>query len=254
MTPPILIVGFHRSGTSAIARVLHRSGLHLGDDLLGAEPTNPHGHFEDLEVVSFHDAALAVQGLSWKSTEPLSRPIESSVELAIDTLTESRSARNHPWGIKDPRICLFLPEWLRAAPDARIVLAIRRPGDVIGSLHHRHARRYVDSRGVDESDLEFWRRPDLGLELWLHYHEQILESLPEPSQVQVVDFGDRASVDELPATLIERWGWPLSIPPTSALDPLLGAQNPTPVEVHNVDLLEDAVAMWERLSDWQTNA
>ena len=61
---PLIVAGFHQSGTSAIARSLHLGGLFLGDDLLGSEPSNPYGHFEDNEVITIHqDESRTLQEL-----------------------------------------------------------------------------------------------------------------------------------------------------------------------------------------------
>ena len=51
MSDQLIVAGFHRSGTSLVCQLLHRAGLFLGYDLLGPAFSNPHGHFEDTEVL-----------------------------------------------------------------------------------------------------------------------------------------------------------------------------------------------------------
>src|SRR5687767_12826738 len=68
--PELIIAGFHRSGTSLVSELLNRAGLFLGDDLIGAHPTNPYGHFEDRDFTRFHDALLADNQRSWHITAP----------------------------------------------------------------------------------------------------------------------------------------------------------------------------------------
>ena len=60
----LVVAGFHRSGTSLVTEILSRAGLFVGDDLIGANPSNPYGHFEDREVVRLHDRLLADVGLT----------------------------------------------------------------------------------------------------------------------------------------------------------------------------------------------
>lgn len=244
---PLLIVGFHRSGTSAVARMFHTAGVDLGSSLLGAEPANPHGHFEDVEVVSLHDTFLARAGLTWKSLDADTGrlPEPSASELA--ELIQRRDAPGHMWGAKDPRLCLFLDSWLRIAPDARVVVVFRRPDEAIRSLHMRHSRRHVDTRGTDPSDLDFWRLPDLGIALWIHYHRRLLSSLETARNLHVVDFSDRASLERLVSTLADRWDLALNTSTVPDLDPHLGKPTDSPVEVRSPQLLEDATSIWSAL-------
>ena len=59
---PVVVVGMHRSGTSLTASILGSAGLHLGDSLVPAGHGNAEGHFEDLEFVELHRAALEAFG------------------------------------------------------------------------------------------------------------------------------------------------------------------------------------------------
>jgi hypothetical protein len=55
---PIIITGMHRSGTSLVARFVHHSGVDLGDRFVGAKPSNPYGHYEDVEILEFQRSIL----------------------------------------------------------------------------------------------------------------------------------------------------------------------------------------------------
>lgn len=244
---PILIAGFHRSGTSAVARSFHAAGLHLGDDLLGAEPANPHGHFEDERVIAIHDSMLEHVGLTWKSIEVVPRPLAEAPCAALDALIAERQLLEQPWGVKDPRLSLFLDAWLDRLPNARVVVVIRRPDEAIRSLHMRHSRRHVESRGVDMSDLEFWRDPDLGLKLWIHYHRCLLDALPSADHSAIVDFGDRSAVAGLLPMLIDRWSLDLDAALVPPLDPRLGHGSVAPIEVRDRQLIADAADVWAAL-------
>ena len=83
---PLIIAGFHRSGTSAVARTLALSGLHLGDDLLGSEPSNPYGHYEDNEVIAIHQTLLDVNGLDWKLRESFEPFVPERVWVQVSDL------------------------------------------------------------------------------------------------------------------------------------------------------------------------
>ena len=63
MSHQLIIAGFHRSGTSLVSQLLHRAGLFLGYDLMGASFSNPHGHYEDIEVYDLHEQILTLECL-----------------------------------------------------------------------------------------------------------------------------------------------------------------------------------------------
>ena len=52
-SPPVAIVGMHRSGTSMVAKLLQQAGLFLGEeaDLMPPAEENPEGFFEHLGFV-----------------------------------------------------------------------------------------------------------------------------------------------------------------------------------------------------------
>lgn len=244
MTAPIVIAGFHRSGTSAVARILHGAGLDLGPDLLGADPVNPYGHFEDQAVIALHDAALESGGHTWKSTDRLD---DRAFVLAriTDYVAKRQRSGSRSWGIKDPRACLFLDEWLTVIPGAHVVFVIRPPGPAIASLHRRHTRRFIDTAGIDPSDLAFRRDPDLGLKLWCHYHEQALPALQRHGATTVVNYAAPTELGNALHGLCLDQG--LNPDPEIQLDPTLGQQ--ATAWVHDASLHDRARSLWSAMSD-----
>src|SRR5271155_6002863 len=62
----VLVLGMHRSGTSAVARGLQMLGVYLGNDFLCAKPDNPRGYWEDRNIYDINERLLAVLGLKWE--------------------------------------------------------------------------------------------------------------------------------------------------------------------------------------------
>ena len=65
-----IITGCGRSGTSAVAKLLHTAGISVGRDLIrGRTTSNADGYFEERAVIAVNDAILAAAGLhAWFST------------------------------------------------------------------------------------------------------------------------------------------------------------------------------------------
>ena len=67
----LLVLGMHRSGTSAVTRVLNLLGAHLGSELLATKADNKRGFWEHAEVVAVHERLLTALGRAWHDTREL---------------------------------------------------------------------------------------------------------------------------------------------------------------------------------------
>ncbi len=154
-TRAILVLGMHRSGTSAVAGVLGLAGAHVGDadELLPAHETdNPRGYFERPALNALHDDLLSCTGHAWNRVayHDASRIDVTSCGISLHklkSLVESVGAGPLPWLAKDPRACLLMPEWNRLVPDAAYVVVVRDPREIAGSMIHG-ARGTFTSRFV----------------------------------------------------------------------------------------------------------
>lgn len=153
----LIILGMHRSGTSALAGQCASLGFWLGDDLLPPQPSNPKGFYEDIELMLANDRLVTLMfggwasPLSWQESLagiPLDHPRIGEIVAAIRTLLERRGAPM--WAVKDPRISRLLPLWwpmLRGMDvDARLMMAVRHPSEVAASLAHRDGLGAVTAR------------------------------------------------------------------------------------------------------------
>lgn len=142
----VLVLGMHRSGTSAVAGLLDRLGVRAGDRLLPPRGDNPLGFFEDEEIVAIHDRLLAAFGLDWASTDALPRdwlasaPAKEAMQALGQVLDRLFSAGDAVL-VKDPRASRLVPLWraliAERGLDGRVVLVVRHPDEVAGSLAAR---------------------------------------------------------------------------------------------------------------------
>lgn len=153
MTPPPLsaqacvVLGMHRSGTSALTHLLACLGANLPLRLNPPGPDNPEGYFEPSVLVVLHERLLSAAGSVWFDHRPFSlaaAPPEVA-EALIGELVEAVAADFSDAAlpvIKDPRICRFFPLFreilARAGREACVVLALRHPAEVATSLAVRN--------------------------------------------------------------------------------------------------------------------
>ena len=169
----VVVIGMHRSGTSAIARALNVLGVELGHRLIAPGPDNETGFWEDADIVNIHDRLLEVFGCSWDSLSVISPNawMTHAVKALRDeatVLVRERFGHCRLWGFKDPRTARLLPFWrpifadLGLAP--KYVIVVRNPLNVAESLRAR------DRKNFTKATL-----------LWLeHYVEAVTQSVGAP--------------------------------------------------------------------------
>lgn len=142
----VLVLGMHRSGTSALAGALGLLGVPLGSRLVPAEADNPGGYFEHADAVQAHERLLLALERGWDDLRPLpegwldSAPALAALET-LDAMVDRDFADAPLWALKDPRICRLLPLWQRLLERRGIepayLFSLRSPDEVAGSLQAR---------------------------------------------------------------------------------------------------------------------
>lgn len=136
-----------RSGTSYLTGFLASCGVDIGSDLLPPGEANPLGFFEDRDVVEFHRGILKrLRGSEeWDDTAgelipacDLTPEERSRAQLILEKL-----AKPGVWGWKDPRTLHFVDFWLQQLPQAKLIVPLRHPLEVlysylkrVATLHH----------------------------------------------------------------------------------------------------------------------
>lgn len=197
----LIITGMHRSGTSLAAALLQRSGVFLGDDLIGPGPGNRQGHFESQQIVALQEKALIDLGIN-----PLGRPSARKPSFTPDQramaqqIIESHQTSHRPWGFKDPRAVFFLDQWRALLPEARFLFLYRSPWAVVDSLFRRG------------SDQELWPKPEWAIGLWKAYNQKIIDFMRAHPTACVVMHADTLVSQQalLVETLNQRLGWSLN--------------------------------------------
>lgn len=111
MKKAILVVGMHRSGTSAITGVIHSFGAYLGEHLLPPAKENPKGFFENRGICFTNDyVMMAMLGTSWDDERDIEIDYDrEDVLRAIEVALTLEFGDQPIIAIKDPRISILLP-------------------------------------------------------------------------------------------------------------------------------------------------
>ncbi len=156
---PVIILGFHHSGTRLLAKLLHEIGVFQVVD----RETYEWGYIQEL-----NDAILP----NWNDPHAVRRfdQYKSSMRVSVSEiarrLSENHYKFNQLWGHKDPRTCVTISAWLDTFPKARIVHIVRDPLDVLGTLPVEYDK-FTPLNKLPQDALDFWG------ELWMANIERI---------------------------------------------------------------------------------
>ncbi|MGI9317549.1 MAG: sulfotransferase family protein [bacterium] len=164
----VLVLGMHRSGTSAVTGLLSHFGA--GVPLAGDTPIskdNPKGHWEHREINQINDQILRQFGQTWTTWQSINlqkvpAPLISKIDRFLLSLIDQDNGR--PIVLKDPRFCILLPLWLEALDrrglNVKLIFCIRHPDAVARSLLKRNQLCY-----------------ERGLLLWLYYNLKVTQAI-----------------------------------------------------------------------------
>lgn len=136
----------HRSGTSALTRLIGHLGAALPADAIEAHADNARGYWESAAIVKADDQLLRVARSSWFDPRPLdlSRLEPSALRSRKDRIWEAVAAAfgDAPLiAIKDPRQCRFVPTVVETLAEhgvaSRAVLMLRDPHAIARSVAKR---------------------------------------------------------------------------------------------------------------------
>lgn len=146
----IIVCGLHRSGTSAVTRLINLLGADVADDLLPATVDNSRGYWESRIVVAIHSRLLksvaevahddpcdpAPLPAGWLATDAAREAKRRLAGVIDEDFSDSRL-----FVVKDPRIARLLPLWIELLEELGIapmvVIPFRNPLEVAASLAHR---------------------------------------------------------------------------------------------------------------------
>ena len=142
----IVVLGMHRSGTSALAGVLNILGCDKPATVMDPNPFNELGYFESKRIYPLHSELLASAASRWDDWQPInpgwfdSPRAEEFHDRAVETM-QNEFGTSRLFVLKDPRISRLVPFWRGVLADIgvspRFVLTLRNPLEVAASLAKR---------------------------------------------------------------------------------------------------------------------
>lgn len=142
----ILVLGMHRSGTSAVTRLIGLAGATPPRDLMPPNDDNPQGYWESRKIVKFNNRLLESAGTRWNDDAAMNQLWFTAADRRADR-AEAAAILAEEFDdasflvCKDPRLSRLLPFWREVFTEAGIelhaLLVTRDPVEVARSLAAR---------------------------------------------------------------------------------------------------------------------
>lgn len=140
----LIVLGMHRSGTSAVTRLLNLMGAYVGPDEATTAPNeeNPKGFWERRDLRAICDGLLTAADRTWWAVSgfDLSEVDDDESATHLEAFSETLTELNEhqPWVVKEPRMCLLLP-LLRPMLSRPVAVVVHRdPIEIARSLEARN--------------------------------------------------------------------------------------------------------------------
>jgi hypothetical protein len=143
----LIVLGMHRSGTSALTALAVRLGMAGPRTPLAASADNPEGFYEPKPVVVVNHQILTEAQCTWNlclhfAPEQLAAKMHGHNQQVVQATLVREFGGAGSFVLKDPRLCLTLPAWLPCFPALGVAPAVmilaRHPAEVIKSLEVRN--------------------------------------------------------------------------------------------------------------------
>ncbi len=187
-----IVLGMHKSGTTLLSTMLHKSGINMGEGFsVGTYDTG--NQYERDEVYQLN---LKLLGSKDDQTLKLKAPAnwmlsvseKNEMQEVVDCCEEKYEGID--WGAKEPRTCLTYKLWQEVLPKHKVIGIFRRPEQIWPRYRWKGwRRRYVNL---------YWAW--LFLNRWYEYNEGLIDAVNENESI-VIEYQefmtDGALLDQL---------------------------------------------------------
>lgn len=203
----LIVLGMHRSGTSALTGAVGLCGAWLGEDveLTAANFENPKGFWERRDIRSMCDRLLYAAGADWWKVAAFEKSAVPHATIAEEGRAfgqvVAKLEAHGTWAIKEPRLCLLLPILRPFVFSPVCIHVYRNPLDVAESLRTRNGFGLAEGLALWEVYNRNALRASAGLPRISVSYEMLISDPEETLAVLIRDLSSLGVTDlALPST------------------------------------------------------
>jgi hypothetical protein len=205
----VIVLGMHRSGTSAVAGILYALGINMGtttegERWVGRHWSNPTGHFENPAFLALNQRILGGDATGLRGVPKWQDLSTRGAQFLPDIARLLSASESELWGWKDPWSVLTIDLYLPLLKNPYFIIVHRDPAEIRASLRKRAAQSDEEIEqliGIYDRKLAELAKtlPPLPV---LHIHYRELTDRPGPELQRLVDFiGLRPTGEQLERAL-----------------------------------------------------
>lgn len=170
-----VVLGMHKSGTTLVSRILHASGIDMGD----VDPDVDYdagNKYERADCLALNLEILGTTTYDVIDLAPGRAVADERQQARMDDLVARCQARHADWGIKDPRLCLTYGLWRPHLPPHRLIVVYRDPAQVWPRFKWRGRRGFAVNL----------RRAAAYQRRWIEHNRGVLDALAATDLPRIV--------------------------------------------------------------------
>lgn len=177
-----IILGMHKSGTTMLSEILHKSGINMGDFDLSIDYYNGQKYEREDTSHAIWDILDCREKHSLDTLPPFNEQIIRRHLPELVQLIKKYDNKYDKWGFKEPRSVFVYPYLKDQINDHKLICVYRDPFDVV--LHYLQFFKY-DLKRVLKS-----------LKAWKAHNEEMV-TIIESSKQELILFNYRSFVKEI---------------------------------------------------------
>lgn len=151
----VLVVAMHRSGTSALSRILNIIGCDTSNNLMPDNEWNEKGYWESARISEINEKILRSGGSEWDNWQQFNQnwfrsPAVEAYREQATACIDAEFKNSNLFVMKDPRFCILMPFWRDVLNSMQIepivIHTLRHPLDVAHSIQRRDG--FLISKGI----------------------------------------------------------------------------------------------------------
>ncbi|MCK5061125.1 sulfotransferase [Candidatus Parcubacteria bacterium] len=178
----VIVLGMHRSGTSAVAGVINSLGVSMGEKhFIKKDYKNPFGYYEDLRFIELNKKILNEQNNDITRV-PSAERIMAQKEKYRDQIKKllAENSKIASWGWKDPRTVLTIDLFYPYIKNPYFIICERASEEIAKSLKRRDGLEL--QIGIELADeyknciKNFLNNNEIDKLLWIKFEDLINDS------------------------------------------------------------------------------
>lgn len=178
-----IVLGMHKSGTTLISQILHKSGINMGefDESVRYDEGN---QYERKECQNINNDMLHSHGkycLDVVNDSAVGNYQKEKPHI-IPRLLINLNKQYHDWGFKDPRTCLTYALWKKYLSEHKLIFVYRHPLEV-----WRHFDNFIPWYKIHTKIIVCWK----AVAAWYIYNSKIAEQIKKKESIYtIIDYNE----------------------------------------------------------------